>query len=521
MQGSSRFKELDGARSTYAQIWDAVSHLAGQIDWRSVLAFCLPFFLYVSTLAPTIYNLDSAELTTAAATGGIVRATGYPLYLTLGHLWSKLPIGDVGFRLNLFSAFSAALTIVLADRILRRWQVGPVAAFGALGLLVTAPYFWGLALIAEVYTLHTALMAAFILALLRWEEQPTAWRLAFAGLIAGLSLSHHMATVLLIPGGLFFLLSTAPGRVLAPRSLLGGLLGLLVGLSVYLYLPLRYLAEPAFNYAGSYGADLLFRKIDLLSLDGLVWLVSGRAFTSQMLAYQGGALWAEIRHFGVLLSQAFFAFGIMPGLIGIAVLIKRSWRQGGMLLLMFIFTSGFYIQYRVMDKDTMFLPSFLLWALWAGVGYQFLFSAITDSLEDARWRRWGLLVIQVGAVLAVVAALAWNWSITDLSSDQSTRERGEKILATAGPNALIFGWWDTVPVIQYLQLVEGQRPDITAVNRFLIPYTDMVQAVQHNIGERPVYIDSMTSELSSFTTSKSRGPVYELAPKNQTTGDKK
>lgn len=232
-------------------------------------------------------------------------------------------------------------------------------------------------------------------------------------------------------------------------------------------------------------------------------------------------MWAEVRHFGVLLSQAFFAFGIMPGLIGIAALFKRSWRQGGMLLLMFIFTSGFYIQYRVMDKDTMFLPSFLLWALWAGVGYQFLFSAITDSLEDGRMRRWGVRVIQVGAVLAVVAALAWNWSIADLSSDRSTRERGEKILAAAGPNALIFGWWDTVPVIQYLQLVEGQRPDITAINRFLIPYTDMVQAVQHNIGERPVYIDSMTSELSSFTASKSRGPVYELAPKNQTSGDKK
>ena len=29
------------------------------------------------TLAPTIYDLDSAELTTAAATGGIVRAAGH------------------------------------------------------------------------------------------------------------------------------------------------------------------------------------------------------------------------------------------------------------------------------------------------------------------------------------------------------------------------------------------------------------------------------------------------------------
>jgi hypothetical protein len=521
LNGSSANRKSEGARLPYPRDWEAVRHLAAQIDWRSILAFCLPFFLYLATLAPTVYNLDSAELTTAAATGGIVRATGYPFYLTIGHFWAKLPLGDVGFRLNLFSAFSAALTVMLADRILRRWQVGPVAALGALGLLATGTYFWGLSLIAEVYTLHTALMAAFILALLRWGERPSPGRLAAAGLIAGISLSHHMATVLLIPGGLFYLLCTAPRKVFAPRALLGGLLGLFAGLSFYLYIPLRYLAEPAFNYAGVYGADLVFNKINLLTLDGFFWLVSGQAFSNQMLAYEGAALWGEIRHFGVLLSQAFFAFGIAPGLVGMVVLFKRSWRQASMLLLMFLFSAGFYIQYRVLDKDTMFLPAFLIWALWVGIGYQAIFSVLMAALEDGRWRRVTLLFVQAGAVLAVLAALAWNWSITDLSSDRSTRERGEEILASARPNALIFGWWDTVPVIQYLQLVEGQRPDITAINRFLIPSTDLVLAIQHQIGERPVYIDSVTSELSSFALPRSRGPVYELAPKNQTSGGKK
>src|SRR6185436_2065263 len=60
------------------------------LDWRSIAAFGLPFLLYLWTMAPTIYNLDSAELTTAAATGGITRATGYPLYLLLGRIWSLL-----------------------------------------------------------------------------------------------------------------------------------------------------------------------------------------------------------------------------------------------------------------------------------------------------------------------------------------------------------------------------------------------------------------------------------------------
>jgi hypothetical protein len=77
----------------------------GGVDWSSLAAFGFPFLIYILTLAPTIYNLDSAELTTAVAANGIVRATGYPLYLILGKIWSGLPIGDMGFRMNLFSAF--------------------------------------------------------------------------------------------------------------------------------------------------------------------------------------------------------------------------------------------------------------------------------------------------------------------------------------------------------------------------------------------------------------------------------
>ena len=70
-----------------------VRHNLAFVDRLTVAAFGLPFILYLLTLAPTIYNLDSAELTTAAATSGLVRATGYPLYLLLGRIWSWLPIG--------------------------------------------------------------------------------------------------------------------------------------------------------------------------------------------------------------------------------------------------------------------------------------------------------------------------------------------------------------------------------------------------------------------------------------------
>lgn len=155
------------------------------LDLRAAVALCAPLLLYVLTLAPTVYNLDSAELTTAAATGGLTRATGYPVYLIVGRAWSLLPIGDVGYRMNLLSAVGAGATLLLADQLLRRLRVEPWAASGALGLLAVAPFFWSLALIAEVYTLHTAFMAGIILLLLRWRDRPTPLRLGAIALLGG------------------------------------------------------------------------------------------------------------------------------------------------------------------------------------------------------------------------------------------------------------------------------------------------------------------------------------------------
>ncbi|MFQ5613887.1 MAG: DUF2723 domain-containing protein [Anaerolineae bacterium] len=484
------------------------------ISWRTLVAFGLPFSLYLLTLAPTIYNLDSAEFTTAAATGGLVRATGYPLYLLLGNFWSQLPFGDVGYRMNLFSAFTGVMTIALLECILRRLRVGPWATFGALGLLAFSPYFWALSLIAEVYTLHTALMALVILLLLRWAERPTPYRLALAAFVTGLALGNHASTVLIAPACVWFGLTVAPRRAIAPRSLFLSVAGVLLGLSIYLYLPLRYSAAPAFNYVGFYLGNGEFIPRNLQTLEGLWWLVSGKSFAHVMLAYHGSALWGEVIHFGGELWRAFFAVGIGPGLIGIIVLMRRNWRLGGMLLLIFVCVAGFYIDYDVVDKDTMFLPAYIVWAVWLGIGYQWLFNWVRPTVwEDQFWSQMQTWLLRGVVVGAVALTVAWNWRLVDLSDDWSARARGEAILSQLPPNAIIFGWWDTIPVIEYLQLVEGQRPDVQAINRFLIAPWDMEALIRQEVAHRPVYIDVPSFQLIPLVIAEEEGLVYRLQPR--------
>jgi hypothetical protein len=485
------------------------------LDLFALAAFGLPLLIYTLTLAPTIYNLDSAELTTAVATNGIVRATGYPLYLVLGKIWSWLPIGDMGYRMNLFSAVCGAATILLLDRILRRLKVNPWLRLAALGLLATAPYFWALSLIAEVYTLHTVLMAGIILLLLRWAEVPSAGHLAAPIFLSVLSMGNHSATVLLLPGLVFYVLATHPRELLKWRVWFVGLLAAIAGAAIFLTLPLRYAAAPAFNYAGQFNASGAFVPVDLLSFEGFWWLVTGKSFAGQMFGYRLHELLPQAHDFGLQLWNAFIAIGLGPGVVGLLVLMRRDWRFGGMLLLMFLANAVFYINYRVIDKATMFLPAYLIWAIWLGVGYQALIRWVTSTRPHPRLRSllYGVLVIMV------LLPLTWNWSRVDLSDDWSTRQQSEGILQQVQPHALILGWWDTVPGLQYLQLVEGQRPDVKIINRFLISSEAMNRLILSELGQRPIYINNPSNELLRVAKVTPVGPLYHLAPNEIPSGD--
>lgn len=490
------------SRSRWAQ-------LTARISWRPVLAFVAPFVLYLLTMAPTIYNLDSAELTTAAHTGGIVRATGYPLYLLIGRIWSYIPIGDVGYRMNLFSAVCGALTVLLTERILTRWRVGNWATFGALGLMSVATFFWAMSLIAEVYTLHTVLMTLVILLLLRWGDNPTPMRLATVGLVMGLSAGHHAATILLAPACVFYPLVVAPRQALSWKSILYTAGAIVLGLSIYLYLPFLYTFRPAFNYAGTYDAQGQFVPINLHSLDGMIWLITGRAFAGVMMGYSSSEIGQEIINYGIHLWRAFFAIGIGPGLLGMVLLFRRNWRVAGMLALIFVANAAFYIDYRVIDKDTMFMPTYVVWALWLALGFQWLLDWVQEQPEEVL-RLWGYRVLCIAIVCAVSFSAIVNWEQVNLHSDTSTRLRGEWIFDQVPENAVVFGWWDTVPTLQYLQLVEGQRPDVLAINRFLIPYDNMETFVKNERGKRPIYFDTIPPGLDTQYRFQKVGLLYRL-----------
>jgi 4-amino-4-deoxy-L-arabinose transferase-like glycosyltransferase len=491
----------------------SIRHLFGISKPRLplVLAFVLPLLVYALTACSTVYNLDSAEFSAAAHVLGIVRATGYPLYLLLGKAFTMLlPIGDVGFRLNIMSATCAAGTVVLLYHLLQRLTQRRAAALAAALMFAFSYYFWAQAVVAEVYTLHTLLMLSLLLLLFRWETNRADALLAAFALLYGLSFGNHMSTLLLAPAFGVFLLAVGRKKIFHPRQLFLLLVSFIVGLSVYLYLPLRYLAQPPFNYAGHYDAMGHFVPLDMTQPANIWWLISGKGFQGLMFGYTPAELLAEAGQTAHRLWGSFLGLGLVPGLIGAWLQLRRRPHHFALLGLIFMANLAFFTNYRVVDKETMFVPVYLVWAVWMGEGFAGLISWI-QGRRQARERRspaWAWALVTLAAL-----ALVTNWPLVNVRADTRARDRAEAALTYARPGAIILGWWTSVPPIHYLQMVEEQRPDVLVINRFLIGAEEMYSLIDNSLGQRPVYVMELDEGLIGAFRPVSVGPMFELTPR--------
>jgi len=114
------------------------------------------------------------------------------------------------------------------------------------GLLAFSAPFWFHSLVAEVYTLHSFFIRLILLLLLLWREQDDVRYLYSAALMYGLSSGNHATMAFLLPA--ILVLYFCWSRQNAGRHLLMSVVFFLIGLSVYVYLPIRSMAEPSMDW---------------------------------------------------------------------------------------------------------------------------------------------------------------------------------------------------------------------------------------------------------------------------------
>jgi hypothetical protein len=216
-----------------------------------LLVFSGVFLLYAATAAPATLFGDPSEYQFVPAILGISHPPGYAFYTLLAKLWQLLvPLGTVAYRTNRLACAAGAWTATMvysivvecalasgsADRPSRKAGLG--ALFAALAL-ATAADMWQHSIHANAHVVSAALVATHVWLLARWRRTGRErWLAAFAFTL-GLAAVHHPITLMGVPGYAAFVLVVRP-RVRRDWRLLVLLAAcLLLGLTPFLYLPLR------------------------------------------------------------------------------------------------------------------------------------------------------------------------------------------------------------------------------------------------------------------------------------------
>jgi 4-amino-4-deoxy-L-arabinose transferase-like glycosyltransferase len=330
--------------------------------WVAISVFGLCLAVYVLTLAPGVLGGDSGEFQYIPYILGVAHPTGYPLYTLLGWLWAHgVVVGDVAYRMNLLSAVLGASTAALLYLIVHHLTLRHAPALLAAVLFAFSPTFWMQAIVAEVYTLHTAFVVLVIYLLLMWEAaRPSAKYLLLAAFVYGLSLTHHRVIIIFLPALALFVWLTDRKVFTHARLLLKMAVFGFSPLLLYLYAPLRIrqLYPPIFH-------DQI--------LDNLLGTSFGVEFEWPTVAVVGKFLVLLARQYGWVTILG--VWGLVVSFVTLPrgdqdELPRRCLPCAVMLLVAGLCNALFGLFYQAFDVEVFLLPFYLLFALWLGLGWQ-------------------------------------------------------------------------------------------------------------------------------------------------------
>lgn len=381
-----------------------------RVTAASVVA-TVAFWAYSRTLLPGVDLGDTAGLQAAAVFAETSSREAYPLYFALGESFMRaVNPANPARALNLFSSLCGALaagllTFVVAG--VARSVIGGAIA----GLLLAFSYtFWSQAIIAEVYTLHLALVAACLASLFAYEQRPSTGRLALFFAVYALSYgNHHSMVLLLVPFALFLVQAHPRPRELFRARTIAMALGIAAaGALVYSgnFLATWGAVDAATNWSDRVAAFWF----DVTKSDWRGTMVLGVSDAS--VGNRLAMWWWDAR-------QQFGVFGLSLAIAGAVVLWRHARRWGVLVALSYGIAAAFALTYNVGDVHVFFLPAHFFAALAAGAAFRPTSSADGhDARGRGRYRRRAMAAAGIVAI-AYAGWRGWDtWPAVDRHDDR-------------------------------------------------------------------------------------------------------
>ena len=435
-----------------------------------ILILLFSELVYLLTLSPSIYFIDSGELAVVCKTLGIAHPTGYPLYTLLGKLFTLIPLKSIIFRLNFLSSILICFTnlfvfLILLDlsKVISIPKAEGLKIWGAfLGALVFAfnPTLWSQATTNEVYALNIFLQTLVVYLSLFWylrtqnnkggKADKTLFLFVF---LYGLSFGDHMSTLLLFPALAFLILMAEGKQVFHTERFLTLVLFFILGLTVYLYLPIRAVQKPLLNWG------------DPANFTNFIRHVSAWQYRVWMFSESVGELWGNFKNFLHLSFKGFQIHLLLLGFLGAYNLVKYNIKIFLFLILVLCANVLYGINYSIADIDPYFLPSFMVFGIMIGSGFFWIFNIceylfLKGRLKNTNKNLLRNLCFLLFLILPLIT-LKINYFEQDKSRNYLAYEWGKNILRSVEKDAIILtNVWDHYSPWLYLRYVENLRPDV-------------------------------------------------------------
>ena len=440
----------------------------------SIASFFIPFIVYVTTLVPGLYFIDTGELAAVCVKLGIAHPTGYPLFTILGSIFSKLPLGDYIYRLNIMCALLSSVTalvfynmmyFILTELNLNKEQekstrfftdeknplTAIIISFSGAMVLAFSSTFWNTSNSLEVYSLHVLLVVTVMFLFLKagnsyvkGDNDLKHW-LIFA-FVLGLSFTNHLSTIFLSVGFLYLYFAVNGFSKMSFRKIFYMIVPFVLALSVYVYFFVR-------------GDNTVIAWGNPVTWDNFMRHVSGKQFSVWMFTSTGSAS-KQFSHFVNIYPKEFFYIPVIIAIFGIVDTFLKQKRFFYFTLLLFVFNILYAINYDIHDIDTYFLLAFVVTSIWFALGLKFLFAKMKIS---------GLAAVSLSLIIPAFSIYG-NYDENNLKNSHFVKEYTNNVFSSAREKSIIMSTqWDFwVSASFYEQYVHNIRPDIIVIDKELM-----------------------------------------------------
>ncbi len=332
-------------------------------NYKHIIVIVAPI-LYFLTVCPTIGSADAAILTDRMAELWFnSKVNAHNLANFFGYLFSKLPFGDLAYRVNLMSAFFGSISAVLFYFLIWRITKHYLVTVLAFAFITVSHSHWWHSTIIECYAINSVFLLLVAHCYISFMKKHKLRFIYIAFLLSGLAIFNHVQNgVLLLSSAGFTILyhkeiTKHQGESFLKVTLISALF-YIIGLIPYIIVFVRDLI----HYNWELGKVLIRAVAD--DFGGMMFNYSALSF-----GYQA---WQYLNQFpSVFLPIS--AFGI-----GYTISVKHTYRRFFIAVLAFAFLPMiiFFSGYPVWDLYAFMLPAYVITALCGAVGLKVIFNGL-------------------------------------------------------------------------------------------------------------------------------------------------